>query len=297
MSEITGLSSRTGGEHRARRRIALAVGSALLAGGLVLAATITAPPAEAAGISVVTARGGGGNGGGGGGSTSEVPWGSVGDSFAAGVGAGSTIDSSCDRRSVSYPGLLNADTDKQLVSFLACSGADTADVTAQARMLSKKVKVVTVTVGGNDVGFADVMQACFVFVNPTTCESRITAGAAAAQSDAFEASLAGVITTIKSRVPQAKIIVTGYPLLFDPSTSYTYGVRVNAETVTLNNVIEQVAVANGATFVDVETAFSGCGIGSVSPCINDFRWLSSNSFHPNASGYAAYAAEIRKALP
>ena len=52
----------------------------------------------------------------------------------------------------------------------------------------------------------------------------------------------------------------------------------------------------GATpvFVDVEDDFAGHGIGSPSPWINDWRWLSAtNSFHPNASGYVAYAGAIR----
>ena len=36
---------------------------------------------------------------------------------------------------------------------------------------------------------------------------------------------------------------------------------MNAETVVLNDVIESVAVANGAVFVDVEDDFAGHGSG------------------------------------
>ncbi|WP_171013178.1 SGNH/GDSL hydrolase family protein [Microbacterium sp. 2FI] len=307
MSGFAGAMSAAGASPRRRRQIALAVAGLLLAGGIVVAATIAAPPASAAGISVLAGKGGngggkGGGGGGGGGGTTEAAWGAIGDSFASGVGAGSYLDNTCYRSSKSYPSLLGSDTDKQLVSFLACSGADTAAVTSQAASLSTTLKTVTVTVGGNDVGFADVMQNCFVLPS-SSCRSEIDAGAALAQSEGFRANLAGVITAVKLRAPNATVMVTGYPRLFWLNASgvnpkYAWADEVNLETSALNDVIEQVATANGATFVDVEPAFAGRGIGSSSPWINDWRWLSStNSFHPNAAGYVAYAAAIRSALP
>ena len=42
---------------------------------------------------------------------------------------------------------------------------------------------------------------------------------------------------------------------------------------------------------------AGHGIGSQSPWVNDWSWLrTTDGFHPNAAGYAAYATEIRKVI-
>ena len=54
---------------------------------------------------------------------------------------------------------------------------------------------------------------------------------------------------------------------------------------------------NGAVFVDVETAFTGHGIGSSSPWINAFSiFNTSAAFHPNSTGYANYATLVGPAL-
>jgi lysophospholipase L1-like esterase len=245
--------------------------------------------------------GGGHGGGGGGGGTLEPAYAAVGDSFASGVGADSYLDTSCYRSSKSYPKLLDADADKRLVAFLACSGADTSGVMAQVSGVPADAAIVTVTVGGNDVGFGDVMQNCFVLPN-SSCASKISAGSAIATSDAFAADIAAVITAIRGRAAGTRVVVTGYPLLFWENSSgvnpkYAWADEVNDQTVILNDEIEQAVIANGALFVDVEDDFAGHGIGSPTPWINDWRWLSStNSFHPTSAGYVAYAAAVRGAL-
>ncbi|MFC8682272.1 SGNH/GDSL hydrolase family protein [Microbacterium ureisolvens] len=285
--------------------------AALIAIFMAACLVVVALPAEAAGAAPVVAAkpgggGGGGNGGGkpgggGGGGSTEPVYAAVGDSFAAGVGAGSYLDTSCYRSSRSYPKLLDADADKLLAAFPACSGANTSAVIAQTSAVPAGAALVTVTVGGNDVGFADVMQNCFVL--PTsTCASKIAAGGAIATSDAFAANIAAVIAAIRAKAPAARIVVAGYPLLFALSggvnSKYAWADEVNAQTVVLNDVIERVAVANGAVFVDVEDDFAGHGIGSTAPWINDWSWFNTTAgFHPTASGYIAYAAAIRAAVP
>lgn len=238
--------------------------------------------------------------GGGGGGTTELEYAAVGDSFAAGVGAGSYLDSSCYRSSKSYPRLLDADANRRLVSFPACSGASTVETVAQVATIATTAKVVTVTVGGNDVGFSDVMRNCFVFISSSACQSSIDAGAAIAASQDFRDDVAAVIAAIRARTePDAKVIVAGYPLLFHENASgvnpkYAWGDEVNDETVVLNGVIRSVAEANGAVFVDVMDDFAGHGISSASPWINDWAWLDTiRGFHPNATGYVAYASAIR----
>ncbi len=279
--------------------------AALIAIFMAVCLVAVATPADPAGAAQVVAAkpgggGGAGNGGGkpgGGGGTTEPVYAAVGDSFAAGVGAGSYLDTSCYRSSRSYPKLLDADTDKLLSAFLACSGANTSAVVGQVAGVPAGAALVTVTVGGNDVGFADVMQNCFVLPN-STCASKIAAASAIATSDAFAANIAGVITAIKVKAPAARVVVAGYPLLFaltnGVNTKYSWADEVNAQTVVLNDRIQAIALANGAAFIDVEDDFAGHGIGSSAPWINDWSWFNTtNGFHPNASGYIAYAAAIR----
>ncbi|SDS78642.1 GDSL-like Lipase/Acylhydrolase family protein [Agromyces flavus] len=279
-----------------RSRIALVVATAILAALALLLGTAAFGPAEpasaavAAGKPVKPPKPGG---------STELEYAAVGDSFAAGVGGGSYLDTSCYRSANSYPRQLDADANKRLVSFPACTGASTVETLAQIATISTTAKVVTVTVGGNDVGFSNVMRNCFAFPSDS-CQSSIDAGAAIAASQAFRDKVAGVITAIRTRTePDAKVIVAGYPLLFHLNSSgvntrYQWADEVNAETVVLNNVIESVAVGTGATFVDVEDDFAGHGIGSGSSWIVDWMYVNWNTaFHPTATGYAAYANAIR----
>lgn len=284
--------------------------AALLAAVVVTAGLVVVPaPADAGWAAPVSAakpsdpsggKGGGkgnGGGGGGGGST-EASYAAIGDSFAAGVGAGSYLDTSCYRSAKSYAKLLDADADKRLVAFPACSGAGTAATIAQVGAVPADAALVTVTVGGNDVGFAAVMQNCFVLPN-SSCRSRIDAGAAVATSDAFAAAVANVVGAVRAKAPKARIVVTGYPLLFwengtGTNPKYSWADEVNDETVVLNDAIERAAVGSGAVFVDVEGVFAGHGIGSSSPWINDWRWTSTvEGFHPTSAGYVAYASAVR----
>jgi lysophospholipase L1-like esterase len=279
-----------------RRRSRLVVASFVAIAALALGSAV-AGPAYAASASVSTAKGGGKPGGGGGGTT-QLAYAALGDSYAAGQGARPYLEQSCYTSSKSYAKLLDADANLQLVAFPACTGASTTEVTnQQVPTIPNGVTRVTVTVGGNDTGFATVMQNCFVIV-VSSCANDIAAGTAVAESQGFKDSIAAVITAIRSKAPTARIILTGYPLLFnEPNTKYQWADEVNAATPKLNTAIRAAAESNGAVYVDVVETFRGHGIGSPSPWINDWSWLYySVGFHPNATGYGAYATEVRKVI-
>ena len=296
MNEATVWSSRL------RRRSALIALAFVAVAGVAFGSGIVGQ-ADAAVASVSTGKppkppGGGGGSGGGGGGTTELEYAAVGDSFAAGVGARSYVETTCYTSSKGYPKLLDADANLRLVALPACSGASTVEVIAgQVPVIPTTTTRVTLTVGGNDVGFAAVMQDCFV-VRTSACESRIQYGEALVANGTMTANVAAAIQAIHARVPGAKVVVAGYPLLFNlPNAKYQWAARVNDGTVNLNNAIETAALANSAVFVDVEAAFAGHGIGSAGPWINDWSWLLyTDGFHPNATGYGAYAAEVRKVI-
>src|SRR5437879_4006496 len=138
-----------GGSVRLTRSI-----TALLALALALvAALVFTGPAQAAGPAYVA----------------------LGDSYSAGNGAGNYISSSgdCHRSNSAYPALWASAHSPSSFTFAACSGAVTTDVTnSQLGSLSSSTGLVTLTIGGNDSGFSDVMTTC-VTSTESTCVSRV----------------------------------------------------------------------------------------------------------------------------
>lgn len=219
----------------------------------------------------------------------------LGDSYAAGQGAGSYTNTSCHVSRKSYPARLDADASIQLVAQAACSGSSTAEVISQQiPKVPTTATHVTLTVGGNDVGFTNVMQWCFILVSTSRCTKAIAAGDAMVDNGTVAARVAATVDAIQARAPGAKVIVTGYPKLFAPTVTRRFAQQVNASTADLNAAIRAGVASAGGVFVDMEAVFATHGIGSSSSWINDWRWLNASAaFHPNASGYTAYANKIK----
>ncbi|WP_022890771.1 SGNH/GDSL hydrolase family protein [Agromyces italicus] len=265
--------------------------------GAAAAVVITALALAGAGPAFA-AKGGGKPGGGGGGSK-ELAYVALGDSFASGQGGGSYLDTSCYRSNNSYPKRLDASRALKLTAFPACGGASTVEaLVAQVPAIPAGTRRVTLTIGGNDVGFAAVMQNCFVFVSTTACEADLAVAESMVSDDTMYDRVASLIQAIRAKVgAEAKIVVAGYPQLFHLPSQYAYAARVNTDTSALNDELEAASAANGATFVDVEAAFAGHGIGSPSPWINAFSIFNTTAaFHPNSTGYASYATLLAPAL-
>jgi lysophospholipase L1-like esterase len=230
--------------------------------------------------------------------SSAVPYAALGDSYAAGFGGGMSEDA-CGRSPNGYPQGLVGIAHIQLAQDLACSGATAADVmTYQVPGLSPASRLVTLTVGGDDVGFYDIVVACFALPSSpqqqALCAAALAAGRAAL--DTVPGKVAATVAAIRAQAPGARVVVTGYPLLFRlPSAYGDAAAQLNQAIPLLNAAIEAGATAAGATYVDVTQAFSGHGIGSAVPWINDFTPATPNTdaFHPNASGYRAYANALK----
>lgn len=266
------------------RRVLTIITTLLLTAGLALGA---AAPASA---------GNSGKGPGGGGKPStSVTYAALGDSYAAGQGAGSYLNTTCYVSSKGYPALIDADRKITLVARPACSGSSTAEVMSQQiPQVPTDTARVTLTVSGNDVGFGNVMQNCFVLVSASACTAAIAGGDAMVADGTVASRVAATVDAIQARAPGAKVIVTGYPRLFEPTVTRAYAQQINNSTVALNVAIRAGVQSAGGVFVDVEGAFAGHGIGSSSPWINDWSWLNTSAgFHPNASGYSAYLAQIK----
>ena len=94
---------------------------------------------------------------------SAVAYVALGDSYPSGVGAGNYIGSSgsCDQSTNAYPARWDAANQPASYVSKTCSSATTATVlSSQLSALSPATTLVSITVGGNDVGFTPVMETC-----------------------------------------------------------------------------------------------------------------------------------------
>jgi lysophospholipase L1-like esterase len=217
----------------------------------------------------------------------------LGDSYSSGLGAGDYISSSgsCDRSTNAYPEQwADANSPASFVS-VACSGATTADVLAsQVSALSASTTLVSITIGGNDAGFASVMETC-VLHSTSTCVNAVKT-AETFVAGQLPARLDSTLQAIAADAPNAKVVVLGYPDLYDLSKSGScIGLSTQDRTALnqgaddLDNALQAAAQANHDTFADVRGQFSGHEICDSGSWLHSVDLLAiSSSYHPTAAG-------------
>ncbi|MEG3629222.1 SGNH/GDSL hydrolase family protein [Streptomyces poriticola] len=215
----------------------------------------------------------------------------LGDSYSSGLGAGSYISSSgdCRRSTRAYPYLWDAANSPSTFHFTACAGARTGDVVAgQLGPLGTSTGLVSISIGGNDAGFADVMTTC-VLQSDSSCLSRIATARAYVDST-LPGNLDNVYTAIRDRAPAAHVVVLGYPRFYKLGTfciglSETKRKAINDASDYLNAAIAARAADHGFTFGDVRPTFTGHEICSGSSWLHSVNWFNiSESYHPTAAG-------------
>jgi lysophospholipase L1-like esterase len=217
----------------------------------------------------------------------------LGDSYSSGVGAGSydSASGSCDRSASAYSALWAAANRPASYVSEACSGATTGSVvSSQLAVLSSATTLVSITVGGNDVGFSSVMETC-VLHSTSTCVSAVTT-AESEISSALPGEMDSVLAAISAHAPNARVVVLGYPHLYDLSKSSsclglstTDRTDLNAAADELDGAIQAAAQRHGDVFADVRTAFAGheiCDSGSWLHSVDLFNLAV--SYHPTAAG-------------
>ena len=224
---------------------------------------------------------------------SSVHYVALGDSYSSGVGAGSYYSSSgsCDRSANAYPALWDAASKPASYTSVACSGATTSTViSSQLSALSSATTLVSITIGGNDVGFATVMETCVLL--PTG--SCVTAVDAAEEeiSTQLPAELNSVLADIAADAPDARVVVLDYPEPYDLSQSAsciglstTDRTELNQAADDLDSQIQAAAHRYHDVFADVRTAFAGHEICDSDSWLNSVDWLDlDESYHPTAAG-------------
>ncbi|GAA4083928.1 SGNH/GDSL hydrolase family protein [Actinomadura miaoliensis] len=258
----------------------------------------------------------------------------LGDSYSSGLGAETSVAdhnplNRCHRTSNAYyHDVAKAFRFAGGTAFWACSGATTADVLdgksgepAQLGRVNGDTSLVTISIGGNDVGFSRVLAGCVVKL-PWSRACQDQGGDIAARMAELRRTLPGLIDKITDRAPRARVVVMGYPRMFsevDNASGDNIDVAdqrwLNARARDLNELIRQAvreaderlaaARAPGSVeFVDAYSAFAGHEAGSLDPYMNglavNLAGLSAEprSFHPTVKGHRALAAlfveQIRK---
>jgi lysophospholipase L1-like esterase len=250
----------------------------------------------------------------------------LGDSYTAGPLVPTQIGSpyGCLRSDKNYPHVAAPQLSVATLRDVSCSGARTDHMTApqnvdpdgpnppQLNAVDSTAKVVTLGIGGNDIGFSDIVQSCVTwhpFGSP--CKNKWAPGGVdqiTARINATAPKVAAVIQGIRARAPQAKIFVVGYPAILPDSGSGCWPQMpiawndvsyLRAKTKELNTMLSQRAAANGARYVDVYTpsrSFSACASSStrwVEPIVPD-TWAA--PVHPNARGMAGMAGVVVTAI-
>ena len=101
------------------------------------------------------------------------------------------------------------------LNFRACSGAKIADVTnTQLSALTSATTHVSISVGGNDAGFADVLTECAQPWWSSNCDGAINT-AQSFVNNTLPSRLTTLYSQIRARAPYAKVVVVGYPRIFN----------------------------------------------------------------------------------
>ncbi len=152
------------------------------------------------------------------GAQSAVRYVALGDSYSAGDGAGAYYGGSCGESANAYPALWAAAHDPAGYAAKTCDGATTSSViSGQLSALSTSTTLVSITVGGNDVGFSSVMETC-VLLPTSSCVSAIDT-AEGKISTSLPGELDNVLAAISADAPNARVVVLDYPDLYDLSKS------------------------------------------------------------------------------
>ncbi len=272
----------------------------------------------------------------------------LGDSYSSGEGAPAkggylkgtnSPDNRCHRSNAAYGPLISSKISAKRFSFHACSGAIVKDFftpyptnhidkyrrpinpgegSAQLDWLGPDVKVVTLTIGGNNVHFGDVLEYCSLRgLLDKTCqdvwgsavESALSSLATGTNQHTGHDNLPDLFYQIRQKAPNAKVFVVGYPRFFAPNrfTHCSTGIQqrffdprdmvwINSVIADLNRTLEKAARSAGFTYVDVYDAFARHELCTRDPWLNSAKLPKAESFHPNVSGQEAIAKRVLQAV-
>jgi lysophospholipase L1-like esterase len=215
----------------------------------------------------------------------------LGDSYSSGTGAGDYGSSgSCERSANAYPEQWAAHHHTASFVSVACSGASTSAVlSGQLAALNAATTLVSISIGGNDAGFSSVMETCVLEWNSACLQAVLSAEAFIAGT--LPGRLDATLRAIRAHAPSARVMVLGYPDLYDLSRSAgciglstTKRTALNQGADQLDRALSAAAARNGDVFADVRGQFAGHEICDSSSWLYSVTFPIGDSYHPTAAG-------------
>jgi hypothetical protein len=224
----------------------------------------------------------------------------LGDSYVSGNGSGNEDGSSCRRSAKAYPPqFAHASGRYALTGFAACSGATIGSVEQSQMSGLGPARLVSVTVGGNDARFGEIIIHCLT--PGSGCRSDYPDEDQ--RIDALAGPLHKLYGEIVAAAPSGELLVVTYPQILrqDGTCESTWTLSredvdwFRSEYAHMNAVVRRAAEGvPRARVVDVEDALSGHELCTPEEWAFGGRWRDPySSFHPNALGHTAVAAALR----
>ncbi len=275
-------------------------------------------------------------------SQSSVDYMALGDSFTSGEGAydyfaeTDTDENMCHLSRSSYPYLIGQQLELNSYNSVACSGAKIENINQyvqkenipspnsmgdllpgykrQLQYVKKyQPNVITVSVGGNDIGFGKSIIECVGYgVLPSTCyryyEDRLEV--LRLINKQFDRLVETFIQLKSGAKSGTKIYALGYPEEVKNNGNCAINVRLDNEEIEfsnlligyLNSVIERSATKAGVRYVDVSQAFSGhrlcetdsqfIAVNGLTAGDNRLGIIANEGFHPNKLGHQLFKLTI-----
>ncbi|HEV3034459.1 MAG TPA: SGNH/GDSL hydrolase family protein [Solirubrobacteraceae bacterium] len=227
----------------------------------------------------------------------------LGDSYSSGVGTRVFYEESgeCSRSPDAF-GPKIAAAKGYTLSFQACGGAKTPEVNEkQLGTLSSTTSLVSITIGGNDAGFSNVIINCALYY--------FSCGSAINEADEFiknklPALLETTYKDIRAKATTAQVIVLAYPKLFTKEGAtcnvnfLTSGneKKMNESAEKLDAVIKARAEAMKFTFVNPTSAFEPHAVCASEEWLNGQSNPLSESYHPNVKGQEEFTKLVEAAI-
>lgn len=251
---------------------------------------------------------------------------SLGDSYTSGplIPNPTGHPLACLRSDHNYPSLVADKIDAASFTDASCGGATTDDMTASQNLglvknppqfdaLKSDTTLVTLGIGGNDIGFGSIILTCGTLsaTDPQgdPCEKKYTEGGTdqlAAKIDDTAPKITNVLDGIRERSPNARVIVVGYPRILPasgpgcwPVVPFAAGDRPYLAGVEekLNAMLERRAHDAGAEYaVNYDTGHDLCQPPGDKWVEGVIPTMPAAPVHPNAAGMRATAGAVEDAV-
>ena len=257
----------------------------------------------------------------------------LGDSYSSGDGAGDYLPGTaepggCWRSEHAYPRVIAEEFDfSGSLAFYACSSHKASEMIkqigtpeSQIERVTENTSLVTLGIGGNDLGFIPVLRTCMVrmpLLDSSVCveqEEDIDE-----RMETFEKTLKEVLEEIRDRAPDARILVLGYPRLFPEDPPGMYYTLNRSDQLWLNDLAERFnelirdvvyrvdgdvygsRSTGSVEYVNTLSALNGYEVSAEEAWLNGIMLgqlgeglrVDRSTFHPTAKGQMSIAERVR----